>query len=123
MSVHVRFETPSDVADKIYEMMQANTGGRIKRGSNEVTKAAERGTAQFIILAEDVNPPELLAHIPLICEEKGIPYGYVPSQEYLAQEAGLGKGVKAASIAVMELNKTAQEKFNEIVDAIKALKA
>ena len=123
MSVHVRFETPSDVADKIYEMMQANTGGRVKRGSNEVTKAAERGTAQFIILAEDVNPPELLAHIPLICEEKGIPYGYVPSQEYLAQEAGLGKGVKAASIAVMELNKTAQEKFNEIVDAIKALKA
>ncbi|MBT5281095.1 MAG: 50S ribosomal protein L7ae, partial [Euryarchaeota archaeon] len=83
MSVHVRFETPSDVADKIYELIRANSGGRIKKGSNEVTKSAERGTAQFVILAEDVNPPELLAHIPLICEEKGIPYGYVPSQEFL----------------------------------------
>ena len=76
-----------------------------------------------IILAEDVNPPELLAHLPLICEEKGIPYGYVPSQEFLAKEAGLANGVKAASIAVMEINKGAQEKFNEVVELIKGLKA
>ena len=123
MSVHVRFETPSDVADKIYELIRANSGGRIKKGSNEVTKSAERGTAQFIILAEDVNPPELLAHIPLICEEKGIPYGYVPSQEFLANEAGLPTGVKTASIAIMEINKGAQEKYQEVVDLINGLKA
>ena len=63
MSVHVRFETPEDIANKIYEMIDLNKAGRVKKGSNEVTKAAERGTAQFIIMAEDVNPPELLAHI------------------------------------------------------------
>ena len=74
MSAHVSYETPSDVADKIYEMVQANNNGRMKKGSNEVTKAAERGTAKFIIMAEDVNPPDLLAHIPLICAEKGIPF-------------------------------------------------
>ena len=73
MSVHVQFETPEDLANKIYEMIDLNKNGRVKKGSNEVTKAAERGTAQFIILAEDVNPPELLAHIPLICDEKDIP--------------------------------------------------
>jgi large subunit ribosomal protein L7Ae len=123
MNVHVKFETPSEVSDKIYEMITANANGRLKKGSNEVTKTAERGTAQFIILAEDVNPPELLAHIPLICEEKGIPYGYVPSQEFLAQEANLPKGVQAASIAIMEINKGAQEKFNEVVELINALKA
>ena len=94
------------------------SNGRLKKGSNEVTKTAERGTAQFIVLAVDVNPPELLAHIPLICEEKGIPYGYVPSQEYLAKEAGLPDGVKTASIAVMEITKGAQEKFTQVVDMI-----
>jgi len=123
MSVHVRFETPTEVSDKIYEMIQSNSNGRIKKGSNEVTKTAERGTAQFIVLAEDVNPPELLAHIPLICEEKGIPYGYVPSQEFLANEAGLPTGVKTASIAIMEINKSAQEKYQEVVELIKGLKA
>ena len=85
MSVHVKWETPAEVSEKIYEMIQSNGNGRIKKGSNEVTKAAERGTAKFIVLAEDVNPPELLAHIPLICEEKSIPFGYVPSQEFLAK--------------------------------------
>ena len=115
MSVHVRFETPTEVSDKIYEMIQSNSNGRIKKGSNEVTKTAERGTAQFIVLAEDVNPPELLAHIPLICEEKGIPYGYVPSQEFLANEAGLPNGVKTASIAIMEINKSAQEKYLSLI--------
>ena len=121
MSVHVRFETPTEVSDKIYEMIQSNSNGRIKKGSNEVTKTAERGTAQFIVLAEDVNPPELLAHIPLICEEKGIPYGYVPSQEFLAKEAGMPGGVKTASLALLEVSKGAQEKFNEVVELVKGL--
>ena len=94
MSAHVSYETPNDVADKIYEMVQANNNGRMKKGSNEVTKAAERGTAKFIIMAEDVNPPELLAHIPLICAEKGIPLGYFPSKELLAKEAGMPGCVK-----------------------------
>ena len=88
----------------------------------QVTKSAERGTAQFIVLAEDVNPPELLAHIPLICEEKGIPYGYVPSQEFLAKETGLPNGVKTASIAIMEISKPNTEAFSNVVEAINGIK-
>ena len=57
MSVHVRFETPGELADAVYELVQtASKSGAIKKGSNEVTKAAERGNAKFIVLAEDVNP-------------------------------------------------------------------
>ena len=121
MSVHVKWETPAEVSEKIYEMIQSNGNGRIKKGSNEVTKAAERGTAKFIVLAEDVNPPELLAHIPLICEEKSIPFGYVPSQEFLAKECGMPNGTKTASIAVMEISKSAQEQFNEVIALTKGL--
>ena len=105
MSAHVSYETPNDVADKIYEMVSANKNGKMKKGSNEVTKTAERSIAKFIIMAEDVNPPELLAHIPLICAEKGIPFGYVPSQEFLAKEAGMPGGVKTASLALLEVSK------------------
>ena len=121
MSVHVKWETPAEVSEKIYEMIQSNGNGRIKKGSNEVTKAAERGTAKFIVLAEDVNPPELLAHIPPICEEKSIPFGYVPSQEFLAKECGMPNGTKTASIAVMEISKSAQEQFNEVIELTKGL--
>ena len=72
MTVHVRFETPTEVSDKIYEMIQSNSNGRIKKGSNEVTKTAERGTAQFIVLAEDVNPPEPVSYTHLTLPTKRI---------------------------------------------------
>ena len=122
MSVHVRFETPNEVADQVYELVQAaSKGGQVKKGSNEVTKAAERGTAKFVVMAEDVNPPELLAHIPMICDEKKIPYGYVPSQEFLAKEAGMPTGVKTASIALMEMNKSAQDALDKVVESISKL--
>ena len=62
-----------------------------------------------------------MAHIPLICEEKGIPYGYVPSQEFLAKETGLPTGVKTASIAMMEISKANTEAFNNVLEAIKAI--
>lgn len=123
MSVHVRFETPEDVANAVYELIQeASKGGAMKKGSNEVTKAAERGTAKFIIMAEDVNPPELLLHIPMICDEKKIPYAYVPSQEFLAKECGMPKGVRTASIALMEISKAVQEKLTDVVEKIDNLK-
>ncbi len=123
MSVHIRYETPEELSNKIYELVQACNGTRIKRGSNEVTKVALRKTAAFVVIAEDVNPPELVNHIPLICDDNGIPYGYVPSQEFLGKEAGMEPGVKAASLALMEVPKAAQEMLDEVLETIKGLKA
>ena len=92
MSVHIAFETPKDVQDNVYELVKlvGSGNGRLKKGSNEVTKAAERGTAKMIVMAENVNPAELLAHIPLICQEKSIPFIYVEDQTYLAEAASTG---------------------------------
>ena len=79
MSVHIAYETPQDVQEQVYEMVKAlgkDGRGALKKGANEVTKAAERGTAQMVVMAEKVNPGELLAHIPMICKEKEIPVSY-----------------------------------------------
>ena len=75
MSVHIAFETPSDIQEQVYEMVKSlgkDERGRLKKGANEVTKAAERGTAKMVVMAENVNPGELLAHIPMICKEKSL---------------------------------------------------
>ncbi len=119
MTVHVKFETPEDLEDAIFDLVSSCKDGAVCRGSNEVTKAAERGSAKLIIMAEDVNPPELLAHIPMICDEKQIPYGYVRHQEYLGKESGLPDGVKTASIALLEIPKPLQEKFETVLGKIK----
>ncbi len=119
VTVHVKFETPEDLEDAIFDLVSSCKEGAICRGSNEVTKAAERGVAKLIVMAEDINPPELLAHIPMICEEKEIPFGYVRHQEYLGKESGLPEGVKTASIALLEIPKAIQDKYDKVISKIK----
>ena len=117
MSVHITFETPQDVQEQVYEMIKSlgkDGRGRLKKGANEVTKSAERGTAQMVVMAENVSPGELLAHIPMICNEKEIPFIYVEDQAFLAEAAGMSSGTKTAAVAVMQVEKDALDRFNEI---------
>ena len=107
MSVHIAYETPKDVQEQVYEMVKSlgkDGKGRIKKGANEVTKAAERGTAKMIVMAENVNPGELLAHIPMICNEKSIPFIYVADQAYLAEAAGMATGTRTAAVRLAAPN-------------------
>jgi large subunit ribosomal protein L7Ae len=116
MSVHIAFETSKDIQDQVSNLVKvvADGNGRLKKGSNEVTKAAERGTAKMVVMAENVNPGELLAHIPLICKEKKIPFIYVEDQGFLAGDAGMGDNAQTAAIALMEVSKGAEEAFNAV---------
>jgi large subunit ribosomal protein L7Ae len=99
--IYVRFETPTEIADKALQLVQiARETGKLRVGTNEVTKASERAEAKLVVMAEDVDPIEILAHIPMLCEEKRIPYVYVPKKQRLGQSAGLSKS--AASVAVVE---------------------
>lgn len=99
MPSYVKFETPKDIVPQILEMLSvAKDSGKLKKGVNETTKAIERKTAQFVIIAEDVQPEEVVVHIPMLCEEKGIPFAYVPTRVELGKAVGILVG--ASSIAV-----------------------
>ena len=101
MAMYVRFQAPKEVQDLAYEVVErARDTGKISKGTNEATKQVERGQAKLVVMAEDVSPEEILAHMPLLCEEKNIPYAYVPSKEELGSAAGLSTGT--AAIAVMD---------------------
>lgn len=121
MAMFVRFETPKELGTQIYEAVEkARSTGRIAKGANEVTKQVERGVAKFVVMAEDVSPEEILAHLPILCEEKGIPYGYVPSKAELGNAAGLAVGT--AAIAVVDAG-TAAESIEDVAKKTGALKA
>jgi large subunit ribosomal protein L7Ae len=96
---YVRFEVPKEVADKAYQLVQlSRDSGKIRKGTNETTKAVERGAAKLVVIAEDVDPPQVVAHLPLLCEERRVPYLYVPSKSDLGSAAGLEVGCAAVSI-------------------------
>lgn len=97
---YVKFEVPKEVADAAYEALQiAAKTGAVRKGTNETTKAVERGQAKLVVIAEDVDPPEVVAHLPLLCEERKIPYVYVPSKEKLGDAVGID--VSAASACII----------------------
>lgn len=119
---YVRFEVPPDLAEKAYEALKRarESGGKIKKGTNETTKAVERGLAKLVLIAEDVDPPEIVAHLPLLCEEKKIPYVYVPSKKRLGEAAGIE--VAAASACIIEPGE-AKALVDEIISKVNEIKA
>src|SRR5438270_11170587 len=96
---YVKFETPKDLVNAVYEALRlAKQSGRVRKGTNEVTKAIERGISKLVIIAEDVEPPEVVAHLPILCEEHGAAYAFVPSRQDLGKALGIDVTSAAASI-------------------------
>lgn len=77
----------------------ARKTGKIDKGTNEVTKAIELGVAKIVVYAKDVEPKEIVAHLAVLCKEKGILCFEVDSKEKLGIAAGIG--VKASAVAVI----------------------
>jgi large subunit ribosomal protein L7Ae len=99
MPVYVNFEVPADLQDSAVEALEvARDTGSVKKGTNETTKAVERGNADLVLIAEDVEPEEIVMHLPELAEEKGIPFVYVETQDELGRAAGLEVGSAAAAI-------------------------
>ena len=96
---YVKFETPKDLVNVIYEAVRvAKQSGKVRRGTNETTKSIERGNTRLVVIAENVEPPEVVAHLPILCEERNTPYIFVPSKEQLAVSLGMDVGSAAATI-------------------------
>jgi len=99
MPVYVDFDVPADLEDDAIEALQvARDTGSVKKGTNETTKAVERGNAALVYVAEDVQPEEVVMHLPELCNEKGVPYLFVETQEDVGHAAGLEVGSAAAAI-------------------------
>lgn len=117
---YVKFEIPKEIADAAYEALQiAAKTGAVRKGTNETTKAVERANAKLVIIAEDVDPPEVVAHLPLLCEERKIPYVFVPNKEKIGQAIGID--VPAASAAIIQEGE-AKGLLNEILTRMEQIK-
>ena len=111
-----KFEVPKEVSDKVLQTLElAKNTGKIRKGSNETTKSIERGEAKLVVIAEDVQPPEITMHLPVLCDEKKIPYVYIPSKEELGRATGINVGTAAACIIEPGEGK------NNLVEIIKKL--
>jgi large subunit ribosomal protein L7Ae len=117
---YVKFNVPKELSNKILRLVEiARNTGKIKKGTNEVTKAIERGEAKLVIISEDVEPEEIVMHLPPLCEEKKIPYAYVPSKAELGKSAGIE--VASASACIIDPGE-GKDLLKEILEEIEKIK-
>ncbi|MHC1635452.1 MAG: 50S ribosomal protein L7Ae [Candidatus Methanospirareceae archaeon] len=118
--IYVKFEVPPELQSKALEAIElARDTGSIKKGTNETTKTIERGLAKLVLIAMDVNPEEIVMHLPALCEEKGVPYVYIKNQRELGARCGIRVG--CASAAIVEPGK-AEGLLTEIIEELKKIK-
>jgi len=120
MAQLAKFDVPEELTNKALEALElARDTGKIKKGTNEATKAIERGNAKLVLVAEDLEPAEIVAHLAPLSEEKKAPYIFIKNQKDLGAASGLG--VSCAAVAIVDAGKAA-EMIQDIAQKLEALK-
>ncbi|RDX94351.1 NHP2-like protein 1, partial [Mucuna pruriens] len=83
-------------------VQQAANYKQLKKGANEATKTLNRGISEFVVMAADTEPLEILLHLPLLAEDKNVPYVFVPSKQALGRACGVTRPVIACSVTTNE---------------------
>mmetsp|Transcript_18259 Transcript_18259/g.31631 ORF Transcript_18259/g.31631 Transcript_18259/m.31631 type:complete len:127 (-) Transcript_18259:111-491(-) len=101
-------------------VQQASNYKQLRKGANEATKTLNRGISEFIVMAADAEPLEILLHLPLLCEDKNVPYVFVPSKQALGRACGVSRAVIAASVTSFEGSQL-KNQINNLRDQIEKL--
>lgn len=110
-------EVSKETQELAFEAVElAKSSGKIKKGTNEVTKAIEKQKAKLVLVAGDVSPAEIIMHIPLLAKEKDIPCITVGNKEELGAAAGLGVGT--SSVAIVDEG-DGKEQLSKVIESLK----
>ena len=102
-----------DQEEKVLQIVEiARNTGKVKIGTNEATKAAERGIAKLVVFADDTSPKEVIMHLPPLCNEKNVPYAHVKTKQDLGRAGGID--VPTAALVILEIG-DAKKQLDELL--------
>ncbi|XP_032749448.1 NHP2-like protein 1 [Rattus rattus] len=82
---------------------------QLQKGVSEATKTLNNGISEFTVTAADSEPLEIIVHLPLLCEDKNVPYIFVHSKQALGQACGVSRPVFACSVSIKEGSQVQQQ--------------
>ena len=116
----VEWEPTEELQKKALEALEiAKDTGRIKKGINEATKSIERGVARLVVIAEDVEPQEIIMYLPGLCDDKKAPYIFIPNKADLGKAVGIERPTAAVAIIV---DGKAKDLVDDLVEKINGLR-
>uniref|UniRef100_A0A8D0NL72 H/ACA ribonucleoprotein complex subunit 2 n=1 Tax=Sus scrofa TaxID=9823 RepID=A0A8D0NL72_PIG len=93
---------------------------QIQHGVKEVQKFIDKGKKGIMVLAGDTLPVEVYCHLPVMCEDRNLPYIYIPSKTNLGAAAG---SKRPTCVIMVKSHKDYQEAYDECLEEVQALLA
>lgn len=121
---------PKKMNKKILRVVKrASKAKHVKRGVKEVVKALRKGEKGLVIVAGDILPPDVISHLPVLCEDSSVAYVFIPSKEDLGSAGATKRPTSVVMIvpgggkAKKNADKTDEyrEAYDEIVKEIPLL--
>ncbi|XP_075065216.1 H/ACA ribonucleoprotein complex subunit 2 [Mixophyes fleayi] len=104
---------------RLYKCVKKAAKSRsIRRGVKEVQKFINKGEKGLVILAGDTLPIEVYCHIPVMCEDRSIPYAYIPSKSDLGAAAG---SKRPTCVILIKPNSEYEDTYNDCLEEVQAL--
>ncbi|XP_004416473.1 PREDICTED: H/ACA ribonucleoprotein complex subunit 2 isoform X1 [Odobenus rosmarus divergens] len=91
---------------------------QIRRGVKEVQKFINKGEKGIMVLAGDTLPIEVYCHLPVMCEDRNLPYVYIPSKTDLGAAAG---SKRPTCVIMVKPHEEYQEAYDECLEEVQAL--
>lgn len=88
----------------------------VRQGTNTVTSLVEQKKAQLVVIANDVDPIELVLFLPALCRKMGVPYCIVKNK------SRLGRVVRRKTCSCLALAHTNPEDRSAISKLVEAIK-
>ncbi|CAB0034059.1 unnamed protein product [Trichogramma brassicae] len=111
---------PKKLAKKVYKLIKNayKTKNCVRAGLKDVQKHIRKGETGIVIFAGDVFPIDIMCHLPVVCEDKNIPYAFSPSR----YDIGECLGVKRGSLMVLiKEDPSYEDSYKKIKSSLEAL--
>ena len=108
---------------KVFKLVKKAAKSKcIRRGVKEVVKSIRKGEKGLVVLAGNIYPVDVISHIPVYCEDRNIPYIFVPTKEELGESATTKRPTSVIHIVPGKAFEE-KKKYDEVYEEVKQLVA
>lgn len=112
--------------DRLKERAEAKAEGKgdtptkrppvVRHGVNTVTTLVEKKKAKLVVIANDVDPIELVLFLPALCRKMGVPYCIVKNK---ARVGRVCRRKTTTCLAITDVDSADRTSLNKVVETVK----
>lgn len=106
---------------RAHKLVKKATSAKLaRRGVKEVVKGLRKGEKGLCIIAGDIFPIDVISHLPVLLEESGCPYLYVPSKQELGAAASTKRPTSCVLVTPGKKDFDGKDVYDSLVEEANA---